>query len=90
MKTPKYAELPYNTCTNTCKEKYEVHIVVEFENKQKSYKDNGKTLTIDLSQIHPMALDVNSGPFVAELNGLLVISIVRDRPKVKSVRKVVI
>ena len=36
MKTPKYAELPYNTCTNTCKEKYEVHIVVEFENKQKS------------------------------------------------------
>ena len=46
-KTPKYAELLYNTY----QEKYEVHIVVEVENKHKSYEDNDKILAIDLTTI---------------------------------------
>ncbi|MFW6309258.1 MAG: RNA-guided endonuclease InsQ/TnpB family protein, partial [bacterium] len=46
---PKYAELLYDYN----QDKYKVHIVIEIENRQKTY-DNDKKLSIDLGQIHPM------------------------------------
>ncbi len=74
-KTPKYAELLYNTY----QEKYEVHIVVEVKNKQKSYEDNDKTLAIDLGQIHPMT--TFDGKKVKIYNGGKLNSFIRFRNK---------
>ena len=73
-KKPKYAELIYNKNID----KYQMHIVIDIENKKTNYKNN-KILAIDLGVIHPLV--TFNGKKVKIYNGGKLNSYLRYRNK---------